>query len=375
MKLIRMIAMALCAVIVLSALSGCGGGAAALDPDGTHTVTDHAGNAVEVPNTIDRIVVLDIYPVPAALSVFFGSASKIVGMAQPSMTAAQNSLLGQLYPDILNAETGFIDGSEVNIEELMKLDPDVVFYSAGQTAQAELLASAGIPALGISVNKWDYNCIETLKHWVELFEQVFPGTEKTKQVEEYSNKMYELVQERVSGLSDAERAKVFFLFGYSDANITTSGAHFFGQWWCDAIGAVNVANELEKDNANPVNMEQIYQWNPEQILITNFNAAKPDDLYNNSIGTWDWSGVKAVQDKKVYKLPLGIYRAYTPGIDTPITLLWMAQTIYPELFSDIDIISEAQKYYKDVFGIELTPEQASSIFAPVSAAGTGFAWD
>lgn len=374
MKLIRMIAMALCAVIVLSALSGCGG-AAALDPDGTHTVTDHAGNAVEVPNTIDRIVVLDIYPVPAALSVFFGSASKIVGMAQPSMTAAQNSLLGQLYPDILNAETGFIDGSEVNIEELMKLDPDVVFYSAGQTAQAELLASAGIPALGISVNKWDYNCIETLKHWVELFEQVFPGTEKTKQVEEYSNKMYELVQERVSGLSDAERAKVFFLFGYSDANITTSGAHFFGQWWCDAIGAVNVANELEKDNANPVNMEQIYQWNPEQILITNFNAAKPDDLYNNSIGTWDWSGVKAVQDKKVYKLPLGIYRAYTPGIDTPITLLWMAQTIYPELFSDIDIISEAQKYYKDVFGIELTPEQASSIFAPVSAAGTGFAWD
>ena len=374
MKLIRMIAMALCAVIVLSAFSGCGG-AAALDPDGTHTVTDHAGNAVEVPNTIDRIVVLDIYPVPAALSVFFGSASKIVGMAQPSMTAAQNSLLGQLYPDILNAETGFIDGSEVNIEELMKLDPDVVFYSAGQTAQAELLASAGIPALGISVNKWDYNCIETLKHWVELFEQVFPGTEKTKQVEEYSNKMYELVQERVSGLSDAERAKVFFLFGYSDANITTSGAHFFGQWWCDAIGAVNVANELEKDNANPVNMEQIYQWNPEQILITNFNAAKPDDLYNNSIGTWDWSGVKAVQDKKVYKLPLGIYRAYTPGIDTPITLLWMAQTIYPELFSDIDIISEAQKYYKDVFGIELTPEQASSIFAPVSAAGTGFAWD
>ena len=152
MKLIRMIAMALCVVIVLSAFSGCGG-AAALDPDGTHTVTDHAGNAVEVPNTIDRIVVLDIYPVPAALSVFFGSASKIVGMAQPSMTAAQNSLLGQLYPDILNAETGFIDGSEVNIEELMKLDPDVVFYSAGQTAQAELLASAGIPALGISVNK------------------------------------------------------------------------------------------------------------------------------------------------------------------------------------------------------------------------------
>ncbi|MCR5264329.1 MAG: ABC transporter substrate-binding protein [Clostridiales bacterium] len=371
LSLILAAAVALCAV--MAAFAGCG--APALDPEGSHTVTDHAGNAVEVPNTIDRIVVLDIYPVPAALSVFFGSASKIVGMAQPSMTAAQNSLLGQLYPEILNAQTGFIDGSEVNIEELLKLDPDVVFYSAGQTAQAELLAGAGIPALGISVNKWDYDCIETLKHWVELFEQVFPGTDKTKKVEEYSKKMYDLVQGRVSGLSDAERAKVFFLFGYTDSNITTSGAHFFGQWWCDAIGAVNVASELEKDNANPVNMEQIYQWDPEQILITNFNAAKPDDLYNNAVGSWDWSGVKAVQDKKVYKLPLGIYRAYTPGIDTPMTLLWMAQTVYPDLFSDIDIVAETQKYYKEVFGIELSADQASSIFAPASAAGTGFAWE
>ena len=373
-KIFRLIAVVLTISALLASFSACGG-AAPLDPNGSHMVTDHAGNEIEVPNTINRIVVLDIYPVPAALSVFFGSASKIVGMAQPSMTAAQNSLLGQLYPEILNAETGFIDGSEVNVEELLKLEPDVVFYSAGQTAQAELLKNAGIPALGISVNKWDYNCIETLKHWVELFEQVFPGTEKTKLVEEYSGKMYDLVQERVSGLSDAERAKVFFLFGYSDSNITTSGKKFFGQWWCDAIGAVNVASELEKDNANPVNMEQIYAWDPEQILITNFNSSKPEDLYGNTVGSWDWSGIKAVQDKKVYKLPLGIYRAYTPGIDTPITLLWMAQTIYPELFADIDVVSEAQKYYKEVFGIELTAEQANSIFAPVSAAGTGFAWD
>ena len=45
------------------------------------------------------------------------------------MSAAQNSLLSQLYPEILNAETDFMHGTDVNTEELMKLAPDVVFTS------------------------------------------------------------------------------------------------------------------------------------------------------------------------------------------------------------------------------------------------------
>ena len=65
-----------------------------------HTIVDHAGNEVEVPYDIERIAVADIYPLPSVLSVFFDSAEKIVGMAPASMTAAQNSLLSELYPEI-----------------------------------------------------------------------------------------------------------------------------------------------------------------------------------------------------------------------------------------------------------------------------------
>ena len=68
---------------------------------------------------------------------------------------------------------------------------------------------------------------------------------------------------------------------------------------------------------------------------------------------------------------MGIYRAYTPSADTPITLLWMAKTIYPELFSDIDVTAEAKAYYKTVYGVELSDEQAASIFAPASEAAGG----
>ena len=336
--------------------------------EGTITITDHNGNVVTVPENIERIAVGNILPMPSVLSVFFDSAEKIVGMPAGCMTAAENSLLSELYPEILDAETGYINGAEINIEELMKLDVDVVIYNAANAETGDQLAKAGIPGVAVSVNKWDYDAIETLNQWIALLSEMFPENDRVEQVQEYSQKSYDLVQERVAGLSDEERAKIFFLFQYSDSTIATSGNHFFGQYWADAIGAVNVGEEVDKDNSITVNMEQIYAWNPEHILITNFTSAQPEDLYNNTIGSYNWSAIDAIKNENVDKMPLGMYRSYTCGVDTPVTLLWMAKTVYPELFEDINITEETKSYYKDVFGIELTDEQAEMIFAPPAEA-------
>lgn len=334
----------------------------------TITITDHLGNTVEVPVQIDRIVVGNIYPLPSVLTVFFDSGEKIVGMADVSMKAAQNGLLGELYPELLDADTGFIQGTEINVEEVAKLSPDVVFYGTEAPNIGEQLNNAGIPAVAISASKWDYDAIETLNNWLELLGEMFPENAKADICRKYSTEKFNLVQDRVKDIPDSEREQTFFLFQYSEENITTSGKLFFGQWWADAIGCKNVGEELKTDNSTAVNMEQIYAWDPSLIFITNFNAASPDSLYNNEIGTYDWSAIKAVEDKRVYKMPLGMYRSYTPGIDTPITLLWLAKSAYPERFEDIDVTQETKDYYKEVFGIELSDEQANSIFTPVSAA-------
>ena len=357
--------------ILLLSLAACGAPAAAPDVQ-TKTITDQDGFEVTLPKEINRIVVCDILPLPSVLAVFFDSAEKIVGMSGTSMNAAANSLLGELYPEILKAETGFIDGSTVNAEELMKLQPDVVFYNASRKELGEQLRKAGFPAVAISVNKWEYDCIETLNNWIALLSELFPDNDKTKIVSDYSDKIYDLVQERVSKIPDDQREKAFFLYQYSETNLQTSGKLFFGQWWADAIGVKNVAEELSSDNSVAVNMEQVYAWNPELVFITNFTTADENALYNNTVGTYNWSVVDAVENHRVYKMPLGMYRSYTPGVDTPVTLLWLAKTAYPSLFEDIDIIQETKTYYKEVFDIDLTDEQAASIFAPSSDAGSGF---
>lgn len=336
----------------------------------THIITDHTGAEVEVPVNIERIAVTGIYPLPSVLTVFFNSAEKIVSMNTPSLSAAKAGMLGQIYPEILNVNDKPVGTGEINLEELLKVKPDVVFYST--RAQGESIREAGIPAVGISVNKWDYNAIETLDHWLELLGQMFPqDAEKAAMVHKYSMDSYNLVQERVKDIPEEERARVFVMFQYSAKSLLTSGAHFFGQWWCDAIGAVNVGHEINVDNSVPVNMEQVYAWNPDVVLITNFTAVKPADLMDGKEFNDDWSGIPAVQNGRVYKMPLGMYRTYLPGVDTPITLLWLARTVYPGLFEDVDVVSFAVDYYKTVFDVNLTDVQVDNMFAPPAAAAAG----
>ena len=366
----KLVCIMLAFVMILTV--GCAGEKTEEANSGTHVIVDHLGFEVEVPYEVNRIAVGNILPLPSVLTVFFDSAEKIVGMSPNSMNAAENGLLGELYPEVLKAETGYMNGTEINLEELMKLEPDIVIYSASQPEQGEQLRNAGFAAVALSVNQWEYNSIETLNQWILLLSEIFPDNDKTEVVAEYSNNIYELVQERVKDIPEEERERIFFLFKYSDTEMQTSGENFFGQFWAEAAGAVNAAEEIKTDNQVVVNMEQVYAWNPSMIFITNFTPAQPEDLYGNHMGSYDWSAVSAVEHEKVYKMPLGMYRSYTPGPDTPVTILWFAKTIYPELFEDINIIQETKDYYMEVFGVELTDAQAASIFAPETSAGVGF---
>ncbi len=385
-KLKRILSLLLCAAIVpLSACSGGEESSSASQPEAsvssqaeqesdTITITDHGDNQVTLPRQIDRIVVTDIYPLPSVITVFLGSADKLVGIHPTSMSAAQSGLLGEIFPEILEADTSFMTGSDLNIEQLLSLEPDVVFYTAGNTQLQSALENAGIPAVGVSPTKWDYDIIETYDQWIALLAQIFPENAETSDlVSQYSEEIYSMVQERVAGIPEEEKKDILFLFQYSDQQMITSGKNFFGQFWAEAVGGRNVAEEVQAENSNAViNMEQVYQWNPDVIFITNFTPAQPEDLYTNAIGGDDWSQVEAVSTRQVYKLPLGTYRSYTPSTDTPVTLLWMAQKVYPELFEDIDINAEVRDYYQQLYGIQLTDEQIEKMYHPSSDAADGY---
>lgn len=377
----KIISLLLCVTLVVLSLSGC----ASTNTESSNqsddksaasmiTITDHNNHVVELPSKINRVVVTDIYPFASILTVFLGSADRLVGIHPVSMSAAKTGLLGELFPEILNASTSFMTGSDVNIEQLLNLTPDVVFYNANNQKLGDVLTQAGITAVAISPSKWDYDILETYDQWILILSQIFPErADISKKVSDYSKDVYESIQKTVSNIKDTDKKKILFLFKYDESTMITSGKKFFGQFWCEAVGGVNVAEEVAAENANAlINMEQVYEWNPDVIFITNFTATQPDDLINNKIGGDDWSSVAAVKNGEVYKLPLGTYRSYTPSADTPVILRWMAKKVYPKLFEDVDIVKEVKDYYKNLYNVSMTDEQVNKMYNPSRDAATGF---
>ena len=331
-------------------------------PEG-RTVVDHDGIEVDIPEQIDRIAVGNIGPMASVLTLFLGSGESIVGMSPMSMSAAENGILGELFPELLDADTSFLQGSNINVEKLLTLEPDLVLIQSGQSEVRTQLENAGLTVVAFGVGTFKYDIINTYEAWIDLLSQIFPANDKMEEVTAYSKEVLELVQSRVSDIPEAERKRALFLFQYDETQMIASGRNFFGQYWCESAGAVNVAQDIEAGQAT-ITMEQVYEWQPDVIFITNFTNTKPADLYANAVGSDDWSLVKAVQEQQVYKMPLGSFRTYSVSADMPVTLLWVAKTIYPNLFSDIDTDAEVKDFYQRIYGVTLTDEQVAAMYDP-----------
>lgn len=331
-------------------------------PEG-RTVVDHDGIEVDIPEQIDRIAVGNIGPMASVLTLFLGSGESIVGMSPMSMSAAENGILGELFPELLDADTSFLQGSNINVEKLLTLEPDLVLIQSGQSEVRTQLENAGLTVVAFGVGTFKYDIINTYEAWIDLLSQIFPANDKMEEVTAYSKEVLELVQSRVSDIPEEERKRALFLFQYDETQMIASGRNFFGQYWCESAGAVNVAQDIEAGQAT-ITMEQVYEWQPDVIFITNFTNTKPADLYANAVGSDDWSLVKAVQEQQVYKMPLGSFRTYSVSADMPVTLLWVAKTIYPDLFSDIDTDAEVKDFYQRIYGVTLTDEQVAAMYDP-----------
>lgn len=332
----------------------------------THIVTDHAGRDVELPVNIERVVIISPMPLPSIYCLYMGGTDKLVGMHPSSMAAAENSYLKNVYPDVVNVPTGFVKNGAVNVEELLKLRPDVVFYLASDTALSQSLENAGIKGFAFSTSVADFNTIETYANWIGKLGEIFGDTGRADAIIKYGREIEKKVGGRIAGLGEEEKPPVMILYHYDASGMKTSGVNFYGDYWINASGGKNVAGELS--GMPQISMEQVYQWNPEYIFITNFSPYLPEDLYENTIEGYDWSEVNAVKNRRVYKIPLGMYRWFPPSSDTPLCLQWMSKVLHPELFGDVDIDKEVAAYFRTFYGVELTADALQAIFNPARAA-------
>lgn len=330
-------------------------------------VIDQAGTEVTIPAEVNSIVSGGILPYFHTWYVATNSAKEIVGMHPNSYNAAENSILSKMAPEILNADTSFVQNGEMNVEELMKINPDVFFEIATDEKSIEQARNAGINTVAIkAIDAAAAEPLATFNSWLKLTGEIASTTERADKFIEIGTAIQNEIYEKIDGLTKEQKPNALMMYQLSEQAITVGGKNFFGNQWLNATGANDVA-ENDVTGRKDVNMEQIYNWNPEIIYLTNFTETQPEDLYNNTIPGQDWSEVEAVKNKQVYKIPLGIYRWFPPSGDAPLMLKWLASNNQPELF-DYDMNAEIKNYYKDFYGYDVTDEEVEQILHPSSDA-------
>lgn len=333
------------------------------------TIIDQNDREVVLPENIERIATGRILPFPAVYFLATGSTDKIVGIHPASKSAAKTSMLGKMSPSILESETGFIQGSDINVEELLKLETDVVFVYGDNGHKLDVYDAAGITSVGIrTMSIAQGNSVETLNSWLELLGAITDQEDRAMEIIDYGRLVEEDIQKKVAEVED--KPKGLMIFTHTDGKAIVSGKGFFGNYWLKATGAIDVAENDIKIKA-PVDMEQIYAWNPEVLYITNFTELQPEDFYNNTIEGQDWSEVDAVKNKRVYKIPLGIYRWFPPSGDSPLMLQWLAQKNHPDVFT-YDMGQVMSDYYARYYGYQLTEEEINMILNPSDLSAEGY---
>lgn len=313
-------------------------------------IKDQLGKTIEL-DGIPQRVATTIMPFPYIFYAVVGNNDNLVGCNPSSMVAYENSALKYMYPELKNADTSFVDTSfVVNVEELLKLNPDVVFQWNYMDDEIAKMEEAGIKVVALQ-----YGTLDDLEIWIRIIGKMFQKEDRAEELITYFNENVDEVTEKISTLSEDDYSNILIL---SD-NLKVTGTGF-ANYWVEKSGAINPAKDLSGEALN-INMEQVYEWNPSIIYIGNFTELQPSDLTDNKLEGQDWSVVDAVQNKQVYKIPIGGYRWDPPGIETPLMVKWLAKIQHPELFEDMDMYEEVSKFYKDVYNFELTDEMLDGI--------------
>ena len=317
-------------------------------------IEDQLGKTIEL-DGIPQRVATTIMPFPYIYYAVAGNTDTLVGCNPSSILAYEDSALEYMYPELANASTDFVDTSfVVNVEEILKLKPDVVFQWNYMEEEIEKMEAVGIKVIALQ-----YGSVEDLETWINIIGKMTGNEERAEWLISYFHENINEVAEKIATLSEEEQSDVLILS--NDLKVTGTG---FSKYWLDNSGAVNPAGDLSGDALN-VNMEQIYEWNPEIIYIGNFTDLQPSDLMENKLEGQDWSIVDAVQNGQVYKIPIGGYRWDPPGVETPLMVKWLAKIQHPELFEDMDMREEVKEFYKDVYNFDVTEEILDEILEDV----------
>lgn len=309
----------------------------------TRAVTDAVGRVVTVPTTVTRVATIGPAPVLDSLILALGKGSTIVSGLPPFAQTTRYRFLQRFLPGLAQ-QTAIQSGlGAPNIERLFMLRPDVIFVM--DRAMAEHLSQFGFAVVTLQWTK-----TEDVKYSIRVLAEIYGVTEQAEAYLSYFDQTIALVQQAVSTFPEGQRTKVLYC-----SPRAMSQPHLIAEWWIQQAGGLSVTRGPRLGEVLTFSMEQVLHWNPEVILVPSKDEIA--HLYGDS----RWSAVEAIRHRQVYALPVGAHAWGNRTSELPLTVLWAAKRLYPDFLPGLDMAAEAQRFYRQFFGVQLSTEEVQDL--------------
>jgi len=332
----------------------------------TITLTDTEGRTVTVPHGAERVL-LGFYFEDFYAIVGPDAFDKVVAISRETWEGWRNTQW-QAYtavnPNLEKLiDVGEVDSGSFNVELAVAAKPDVAILAAWQYRSLgpaiEKMESAGIPVVVV-----DYNAQTLEKHLAstEIIGKVMAVEERAAKLAGQYKAAVEDVLARVAASKEPKK-KVYVELG--NRGPQEVGNSYSGVMWANVItmaGGENIADGKIERWA-PLNPEYVIASQPEVVLIPGSGWAGRDRAVLMGFGvdkslTKDrlrpyteragWENLPAVKGSEIYS----VYHGGARTLYDFTFLQYVAKTLHPEAFADVDPVANHKRFYADFLPID-----------------------
>ena len=282
--------------------------------DATKTTKDRAGNDIDIPENVDKII--SMAPSTTRFLIDLGLGNKIIGIDTNSAS----------YSDSLPKDVKQFDMMNPDNEALVALEPDIIFTSGmsneGGVDAFQPARDAGICVADIPSSSSFEEIAEDLK----FIGSAVGEDEKAQELIDEFNLKHEEVE--LLGKDVTEKKKILFMISLPSADypsVYTTGKGTYLDEMITDIGAENITGDQE--GWISISEEEAIAMNPD-VIVTNIDYV--DDVVNVIKSAKGWEEVNAIKNDAVYYIDSTT--SNQPNNHTVEALIQLAKLVYPDNF-------------------------------------------
>lgn len=188
-------------------------------------------------------------------------------------------------------------GTELNIEDIIALDPDIVFIGkmASEKDKIKQLEDAQIEVVQTGAETIDetYDVIKTIGEKVNKEKEAKDMIAKMK--EGFSN-----LEKKVKKEETGKNPSIYVEVSPLEMGLFASGKNTFHDEIITIIGGENIFSDL--DGWKAVSEESVIERNPEVILTTTNEDYGVSDPVGSILKRTGWDHIKAIETESVYEI-------------------------------------------------------------------------